>query len=360
MRTTGTTPRSSASDRAHPRRGGGRRDRRLVAVRLLDGRDPRAPRLRRAAAHHAGGVRDVLARGARGRRGDVRRPCAVRADARRGRPGRTRGRGGGGARGGDRRGARRADSAAGAPAGARVVAAANAGPARRGALRGAARARVHDVHPHVRGLGAGRRERRRRRSGARPGDRPGLRRGPAAAGDRAGAGRRDRVGRRRARGDGRTPPDPALAARGRRPGDGRLRARPRRLMAERLVTGGSDPSADGALIAWHVAGQPGVIVSGGQQVPAGGSHPALGGGRLAVIGANVIQVRETSGPPFAATIPAPGADAVAVSADWVAWRARDAEGDTILAAPLAGGPVRRIARSAELGRPALAGGTLAY
>jgi len=131
-------------------------------------------------------------------------------------------------------------------------------------------------------------------------------------------------------------------------------------MAERLVTGGSDPSADGALIAWHVAGRPGVIVSGGQQVPAGGSHPALGGGRLAVIGANVIQVRETSGPPFAATIPAPGADAVAVSADWVAWRARDAEGDTILAAPLAGGPARRIAKSAELGRPALAGGTLAY
>ena len=131
-------------------------------------------------------------------------------------------------------------------------------------------------------------------------------------------------------------------------------------MAERLVTGGSDPSADGALIAWHVAGQPGVIVSGGQQVPAGGSHPALGGGRLAVIGANVIQVRETSGPPFAATIPAPGADAVAVSAEWVAWRARDAEGDTILAAPLAGGPARRIAKSAELGRPALERGTLAY
>ena len=74
----------------------------------------------------------------------------------------------------------------------------------------------------------------------------------------------------------------------------------------------------------------------------------------------MIVVRQTSGAPFAATIPAPGADAVAVSAQWVAWRARGADGDTIFAQPLGGGAARRVAKSAELGRPALEGGRIAY
>jgi hypothetical protein len=131
-------------------------------------------------------------------------------------------------------------------------------------------------------------------------------------------------------------------------------------MARRIVTGGSDPSADGGLVAWHVAGESGVIMVDGRPVPAGGAHPALGGDRVAVIAGDAIQVRQTSGPPFAATIPAPGADALAVSREWVAWRARDGEGDTIFAMPLAGGEPRRIAKSYELGRPAVEGGRLAY
>jgi hypothetical protein len=131
-------------------------------------------------------------------------------------------------------------------------------------------------------------------------------------------------------------------------------------MAERIVTGASDPSADGNLLAWHIAGQPGVIVSGDGQTSAGGSHPALGGRRLAVIAGDVIQVRQTAGQPFTATIPAPGADAVAVSAEWVAWRAREGDDDVLYGAPLGGGQARRIARSAELGRPSLEGGRMAY
>jgi hypothetical protein len=131
-------------------------------------------------------------------------------------------------------------------------------------------------------------------------------------------------------------------------------------MAERIVTGGSDPSADGGLVAWHVAGESGVVVVNGQPQSAGGAHPALGGDRLAVIEGAVIQVRQTSGPPFAATIPAPGADAVAVSREWVAWRAHGPDGDTMFAAPLGGGQPRQIAKSHELGRPALEGGKMAY
>jgi hypothetical protein len=131
-------------------------------------------------------------------------------------------------------------------------------------------------------------------------------------------------------------------------------------MAETLATGVTDPSADGALLAWHVPGGAGVLVNRGQQTQLGGSHPALGGGRLAVLANDVIQVQETSGPDFSAAVSAPAADAIAVSADWVAWRARLPEGDAIFAALLADGVPHEIARAKELGRPALEGTRLAY
>lgn len=131
-------------------------------------------------------------------------------------------------------------------------------------------------------------------------------------------------------------------------------------MAERVVTGASDPSVDGALLAWHIPGQPGVLNTGGAQTRLTGTHPALGGARMAVIRGAQIGVQQTSGAPFSLAVAAPGADAVAVSAAWVAWRARGPEGDIIYAVPLAGGPPREIAKSSELGRPALEGGLLAY
>jgi hypothetical protein len=130
--------------------------------------------------------------------------------------------------------------------------------------------------------------------------------------------------------------------------------------AETLATGVSDPSADGTLLAWHVPGQVGVLVNGDQQTRLGGAHPALGGGRLAVLANDTIQVVQTSGPAFSTSVAAPGADALAVDAEWVAWRARVPEGDALFVAPLAGGQPRRIAVARELGRPALEGGRLAY
>ena len=132
------------------------------------------------------------------------------------------------------------------------------------------------------------------------------------------------------------------------------------MAVDQVVTGGSDPSADGALVAWHVPGAQGVLVSGGARTPVPGTHPALGGARLAVLGDAAISVRQTRGPQFSATMPASGADALAVSAAWVAWRAREADGDALYAAPLAGGEARLVARAPELGRPALEGDRLAY
>jgi hypothetical protein len=132
-------------------------------------------------------------------------------------------------------------------------------------------------------------------------------------------------------------------------------------MAERLATNASDPTVDGALIAWHEAGQAGVLVQDGQQTRLNGAHPALGPGRLAVIAGSAIAVQSTSGDGFGTSVAAPGADAVAVSESWVAWRAREGDGDVIYAVPLgAGGAPREIIRAPELGRPALQGDRLAF
>jgi hypothetical protein len=130
--------------------------------------------------------------------------------------------------------------------------------------------------------------------------------------------------------------------------------------ATRLALHASDPSVDGALLAWHVAGQPGVLVRDGQTQRVNGVHPAVGGNRLAVVRDDVIEVTATSGPAFLAAIPAPGADAIAVSAGWVAWRYRDGDADAIAAAPLAGGAPRLVLRLEELGRPALEGDRLVF
>jgi hypothetical protein len=131
-------------------------------------------------------------------------------------------------------------------------------------------------------------------------------------------------------------------------------------MVDRLALHASDPSADGALVAWHVAGAPGVLLHDGALTRLSGTHPALGGARLAVVDGSTIRVQQTAGPAFSATVPAPGADALAVSAAWVAWRAHEPTGDALYAAPLAGGAPRLVARAAELGHPSLEGGRLAF
>jgi hypothetical protein len=131
-------------------------------------------------------------------------------------------------------------------------------------------------------------------------------------------------------------------------------------MAQKLATNASDPSVDGQLLAWHEAGSTGILVRDGRQQRLGGTHPALGGGRLAIVDGGRIDVRPVSGDRVELSVPAPGADAVAVSGSWVAWRAREGDGDVIYAAPLGGGPARELIRAPELGRPAVEGDRLAF
>jgi hypothetical protein len=132
------------------------------------------------------------------------------------------------------------------------------------------------------------------------------------------------------------------------------------MTVERIAVNATDPSVDSRLLAWHEAGSAGIIVGGGGRARVGGTHPALGGDRLAVVAGGGIAVRQTSGRPLSVDVPAPGADAIAVSATWVAWRVREGTGDAIYALRLGGGPPRLVARATELGRPSLEGGLLAF
>ena len=131
-------------------------------------------------------------------------------------------------------------------------------------------------------------------------------------------------------------------------------------MARKVATNAADPSVDGALLAWHETGKPGILMDGDRQARTPGTHPALGGGRLAVVAGAQIDVHSTTDDGFATSVPAPGVDHVAVSAEWVVWRAREGTGDVLYAFPLAGGAPIEIIRATELGRPALLGGVAAF
>jgi hypothetical protein len=131
-------------------------------------------------------------------------------------------------------------------------------------------------------------------------------------------------------------------------------------MAHKLASNATDPTVDGDLVAWHEAGTTGLLLDGERRRRLGGAHPALGGRRLAVVAGGQIDVGATAGEPFSLSVPAPGADAVAVSSSWLAWRARESSGDVVYAIPLEGGAPVEVMRAAELGRPALEGGRIAF
>jgi cytochrome c biogenesis protein CcdA len=126
----------------------------------------------------------------------------------------------------------------------------------------------------------------------------------------------------------------------------------------------TDPSADGGSLAWNVPGSTGVLAAGGLRIPVGGAHPALGDGRLAFVApeGTVAVVDRATG--IATPVPAAaGADALAVSARWLAWRLP--RPDRLLVLDLAdpAAAARTITTATApgtLSRPALAGDRLAW
>ena len=132
--------------------------------------------------------------------------------------------------------------------------------------------------------------------------------------------------------------------------------------AETVATNGADPSASEADLVYQRSDRSGVLRRDGQDIPLPGTDPAIGGPYIAVIqGAEAVLLRREDLAPVA-RIPAPGADALAVSGDWLVMRRRE-EGRDVLDAqritdPLAPGPMERITSAAapsQVGRPALDG-----
>jgi hypothetical protein len=133
------------------------------------------------------------------------------------------------------------------------------------------------------------------------------------------------------------------------------------------VAHATDPSATADALLFQRLGGPAVISRGGPEVPLPGSHPAIGGRYVATVQGNAIQVFDRSSLAPLAQIPAPGADAIAISDLWLAYRASAGGGDAIyiryIANPAAPAAPLRVASqggAGQLSRPAVAGNLLLY
>jgi hypothetical protein len=117
-----------------------------------------------------------------------------------------------------------------------------------------------------------------------------------------------------------------------------------------FAIGFADPSVSGPLLALHRPGGTGEVRGPAGVETALGNHPAVGGAHTAWIEGTVVVV------PGVIAYDAPGANAVAVSDTWVAYRA----GQAIFAAPLGTGAAPQPAVTGAVGRPALAGSLLVF
>ena len=140
--------------------------------------------------------------------------------------------------------------------------------------------------------------------------------------------------------------------------------------ADPVVESAADPSvaaADGALVFERV-GAEGVLRQGSVDHPLPGSDPAIAASLIAVRDGDAIRLLSRANlAPIGEPIPAPGSDALALSATWLAYRTRAGESDRIavrsLANPAAPGPEIQVDTAGDpnqLSPPSLAGDTLVY
>jgi hypothetical protein len=130
----------------------------------------------------------------------------------------------------------------------------------------------------------------------------------------------------------------------------------------------TDPSVDGGAFAWQVPGGPGMLRTSSSTIALPGTLPALGGANVAWLAGREIVVTKDLPVAPPQTIPVPAlasVDALAVSAGWLVVRDESAGGIANLFAVSLQDPARRryLAGSGiagAIGRPALAGSTVAY
>ena len=133
------------------------------------------------------------------------------------------------------------------------------------------------------------------------------------------------------------------------------------------VAHATDPSATADALLFQRLGGPAVIRRGGPEVPLPGSHPAIGGRFVATVQGDSVLLFDRGTLAPIGQIPAPGADAIAVSDSWLAYRISAGGGNAIyiryIANPAAPAPPLRVASlggAGQLSPPAVDGNTLLY
>jgi hypothetical protein len=129
----------------------------------------------------------------------------------------------------------------------------------------------------------------------------------------------------------------------------------------------TDPAATADALLFQRLGGPAVISRGGPEVALPGNHPAIGGRYIATVTGNRIRLLDRNSLAPIAEIDAPGADAVAVSDTWLAYRAPTGAGDGIfiryIANPASPGPPAQLAAeggASQVSPPAVDGSILLY
>ena len=138
--------------------------------------------------------------------------------------------------------------------------------------------------------------------------------------------------------------------------------------AQRIeVMNGADPSVAGKAIAFQTGNRSGILRAGGEAHRLPGRDPALGGPFAAVISGDAIKVLNRFRRNVLTSVPAPHAEALAISRDWLAYLNRS-HGRTVLMARritdlLQPGDVKRIAAvdpPAAIGHPSLTEGRVVF
>jgi hypothetical protein len=133
------------------------------------------------------------------------------------------------------------------------------------------------------------------------------------------------------------------------------------------VAHATDPAATADALLFQRLGGPAVISRGGPEVALPGAHPAIGGRYVATVQGDSVRLfdRNTLAP--LASIPAPGADAIAVSDAWLAYRAASGGGDGLFiryignpASPAPPSLVAGAGGASQLSPPAVDGKTLLF
>jgi hypothetical protein len=128
-----------------------------------------------------------------------------------------------------------------------------------------------------------------------------------------------------------------------------------------LVAGGAyDPTAARGLVAWQRPDGPALLLRDGAAKALPGTHPALGGTRIAWRDGDDVAIADAASLERLDRVGASGAGGLALSDGALAWRTRDGEGTDRLWVSTGGEPRLALESPAptEIGRPALAGNLL--